>query len=170
MELELVLTLNRIVMATGFASVAVAIASYGIYALAIVTGVLVLHYKIPKMKAGLSVIAATTISMGMSLLWYRPRPFITGNIPLLLQHVADSSFPSDHATVAFAFATLFWRRQRSIAIALGIAALCIGFARIVLGLHYPTDILGGFVVGIGTVEVIHKLWVKDNGKKRTAKK
>jgi undecaprenyl-diphosphatase len=58
-------------------------------------------------------------------------------------------FPSNHAANAFAFAILWfsWAGARQGWLALGSASV-IGFSRVYLGVHYPSDILGGCLLGI----------------------
>ncbi|MGV8075635.1 MAG: phosphatase PAP2 family protein [Syntrophobacteraceae bacterium] len=68
-----------------------------------------------------------------------------------------SSFPSDHAVLFFALATgiLFISRKIGIlAIAYVLVVIC--FPRVYLGLHYPTDILCGALIGIGIVWLVIK--------------
>lgn len=62
----------------------------------------------------------------------------------------DSSFPSGHATVAFALATLVSARYRKLAVPAYLGATLIGVSRIYLGRHYPLDAAGGAVVGIAS--------------------
>ncbi len=78
-----------------------------------------------------------------------PRPFVNRtDVVLLIQHNADTSFPSDHATAAFALAAaITMYRLRLGALLIAIAAL-ISFARVYAGLHYPFDVLGGAAIGI----------------------
>ena len=60
----------------------------------------------------------------------------------------DLSFPSNHAANGMAFFLLLWLIKRKIAyLWLVIPVLAVGYSRIVLGVHYPFDVLGGFVVG-----------------------
>jgi undecaprenyl-diphosphatase len=78
-----------------------------------------------------------------------PRPFVSrGDVVLLIKHSADSSFPSDHATAAFALAAsiAIYRRRYGLLL-LALAAL-ISFARVYVGLHYPFDVLAGATIGI----------------------
>jgi membrane-associated phospholipid phosphatase len=60
----------------------------------------------------------------------------------------DPSFPSDHATAAFAiaFAVLFF--SRPVGLAFLACAGAIGFARVLVGLHYTGDVLAGALVGL----------------------
>lgn len=69
------------------------------------------------------------------------------------------SFPSNHAGNAAVFATLwlllFSRFQGGLAV---LCALVIGLSRVYLGVHYPTDILGGFVWGTSLALLSYFIW------------
>jgi undecaprenyl-diphosphatase len=81
----------------------------------------------------------------------RPRPFVAdpAGVHLFARHVADASFPSDHATAAFAIAVaLALRNRRWGLVALAFASL-LAVGRVALGLHYPSDVLGGALLGCG---------------------
>jgi undecaprenyl-diphosphatase len=61
-----------------------------------------------------------------------------------------SSFPSDHAALFFCLATiLFFISRRAGALALLHALLVVSLTRIYLGIHYPSDILAGMLIGVG---------------------
>jgi undecaprenyl-diphosphatase len=86
----------------------------------------------------------------IATLWSRARPTDAHPGEAHLHFVspsADPSFPSDHAAAAFAiaFAVLFVSRRAGAWFLVGAAA--IGFSRIVVGLHYPGDVLAGGAVG-----------------------
>ncbi len=95
---------------------------------------------------------------------YRPRPIHTAGLQFTLPYSmpADflegwSSFPSDHASLFFALATGLWLVSPVIGL-LGFlhAALLVSFPRVYVGLHFPTDILSGALLGVTAVVVIWK--------------
>lgn len=73
-----------------------------------------------------------------------------------------SSFPSDHAVLFFSLsAGLLFVSRKAGAFALAYTTLLIAFPRIYLGLHYPTDIISGAVIGI-TVTVLGNIYFVPN--------
>lgn len=78
----------------------------------------------------------------------RPRPFVDHRgIEVLVAGKTDYSFVSDHATMAMALAAgLFVAHRRFGFAAIGLA-LAEGFCRVYMGVHYPSDVVGGFALG-----------------------
>src|SRR3954471_12792141 len=78
----------------------------------------------------------------------RPRPFRTHEgLEVLVSGKTDYSFVSDHATITMALAVGLFVANRKFGL-LGIAlALLEGFCRVYMGVHYPTDVVGGFALG-----------------------
>ncbi|MGW2558514.1 phosphatase PAP2 family protein [Streptomyces sp. NPDC001514] len=78
----------------------------------------------------------------------RPRPFLDHEgIEVLVGGKTDFSFVSDHATMAMALGVgLFVAHRRFGLAAIGLA-LAEGFCRVYMGVHYPTDVVGGFALG-----------------------
>jgi len=69
------------------------------------------------------------------------------NVRLLVSCGGKHAFPSSHAANSFAVAltlAYFYRRYTSLCLAL---ASLVGLSRIVVGVHYPGDVLGGFILG-----------------------
>lgn len=78
----------------------------------------------------------------------RRRPFLDHDgLEVLVDGKTDFSFVSDHATLAMALgAGLFVAHRRFGLIGIGLALLE-GLCRVYLGVHYPTDVIGGFALG-----------------------
>jgi undecaprenyl-diphosphatase len=104
--------------------------------------------------AGLALVAGRTLAL---VLPFRLRPIHTEGIDLVMPHgmhagVLDgwSSMPSDHAVLFFAMATGLFLVNRTVGtLAFLHAILVISLPRIYLGLHLPSDLLVGALVGIG---------------------
>src|SRR5579875_2722364 len=102
----------------------------------------------------LAVMLGLLIVQGIGHLWDRPRPFVAlHHFHKLIPHPADASFPSDHVTgsAALAFALILFGRVR-LGLATLVVALLIGVARVMVGIHWPTDILGA--IGVGALAAI----------------
>lgn len=78
----------------------------------------------------------------------RPRPFKDhAGLAVLIPGKSDFSFVSDHATLTMAVGVgLFIAHRRFGLIGIGLALLE-GFSRVYMGVHYPTDVIGGFALG-----------------------
>ncbi|OGZ35016.1 MAG: hypothetical protein A3A94_02745 [Candidatus Portnoybacteria bacterium RIFCSPLOWO2_01_FULL_43_11] len=90
-------------------------------------------------------------------LYYRPRPFVSHQVNQLLEHSATGSFPSGHAAFFFAFSAiifLYYKKEHPDSKLWGWAVIIFGISflisvsRVFVGLHYPSDILAGIIVGI----------------------
>lgn len=78
-----------------------------------------------------------------------PRPFISnGFMPLDRIGLDKGSFPSTHASAAFAFGVSAFMHDGPIGIAMLTGSFLIGLTRIIGNVHYPVDILGGAILGI----------------------
>jgi undecaprenyl-diphosphatase len=79
--------------------------------------------------------------------WFRERPYVHHAAQLLLAPSADPAFPSDHAVGGFALAMPFVFARRRLGWVLLMLAALLACARIAVGTHYPSDALGGAIVG-----------------------
>ena len=94
-----------------------------------------------------AVIARFGITEIIRFFYHRPRPFLTYQLhQLILEN--EWSFPSGHSAFFFAMATAIYLYNKKWGIGFFIAALLMNVSRIIAGVHYPSDILGGMVVGI----------------------
>ncbi len=95
----------------------------------------------------------------IALLWQHPRPFMIGLGHAWLRHAADSSFPSDHMTVfAGVGVSLLLDGATTPAIVTLLAGLCVAWARVFLGVHFPLDMVGAVVVAGVACLVVTPLW------------
>jgi membrane-associated phospholipid phosphatase len=106
-----------------------------------------------------TMLGITVLNIQTKLLWQRLRPSLWEGIPL---H-PDFSFPSGHATYSMAFVLalvlLQWDRPgRPWLMALGgLFVVFIGLSRVYLGVHYPSDIVGGWLLAIVWVVSFHQM-------------
>ena len=105
-------------------------------------------------KSGLVVLAALALDLILcngilKHLFARVRPCdVNTAIQLLIPRPADYSFPSGHTAAAFAATSaLFFAGEKKLWKPALILAVLIAFSRLYLYVHYPTDILGGMLIG-----------------------
>jgi undecaprenyl-diphosphatase len=113
---------------------------------------------------------ACLIAIGLArtlahLLPYRERPISVGIPGFRLAYTMSSdtlihwsSFPSDHAAMFFALASGLWMARRRLGYLAFSYVLIVGcLPRIILGVHYPSDILGGAILGIASAFGVEKV-------------
>ena len=108
----------------------------------------------PGWCCAVNLVLVTLLNAGLKLLIARPRP------DEAIRLVAESgySFPSGHSMAAMAFFGLIiwlvWRYERDrrqrllLCTAFSIVVLAVGFSRIYLGVHYASDVIGGFCASL----------------------
>ncbi|MBI2049974.1 MAG: phosphatase PAP2 family protein [Candidatus Staskawiczbacteria bacterium] len=107
------------------------------------------HWKVMFESIAAAVFTRVVLIEIIRWLWSRTRPFVANNVNLLVDYSAEkSSFPSGHAGFYFAFSTVVYCHNKKIGIVFYIASLIIVLARIFVGIHWPSDILAGAVLGI----------------------
>lgn len=149
---------------------------------AIVLAALLLIFKKTR-RAGVAVAIAVVfdvliVNVILKLSVNRPRPWT--EFPELesfynscgVRLPTDSSFPSGHTAALFAAAVAFTFRYKAKGIPLLIIAVLVALSRIYLCVHYPTDVLGGMVIGTlcgvaghFTAEAVIKFIIKKRGSK-----
>lgn len=119
----------------------------------------------PTRKAGVAGLLALGIgflctNVVLKHLVGRPRPWldVAGLLPLI--HEGDpNSFPSGHTCASFAAACAWWRLlpKKWMSLLAGVMAVCMGLTRLYVGVHYPSDVLVGALVGLFSGWVAWKL-------------
>jgi len=107
--------------------------------------------------AGLSAGVALALAQVLSRIVDRPRPFVAdpGAVHLFAHHVADPGFPSDHATAAFAIGVALFLRLRAWGTIVLVLATILAAGRVAMGIHYPSDVLGGALLGTAVALVLY---------------
>lgn len=96
------------------------------------------------------VIGALITNVTLKNLVARTRPYeVVEGLALLIEKQRDYSFPSGHTCASFAAAGVYWRMlPKKFSIPLVILAAMIAFSRLYVGVHYPTDVLAGLLIGL----------------------
>jgi undecaprenyl-diphosphatase len=98
---------------------------------------------------------ALLINQLISHLWDRTRPFVahpSAHVWGTRSH--DASFPSDHASAAFSIAFAVFLFDRFVGSLFLTAACVIGIGRVFIGVHYPSDVLAGCLVGLASALLV----------------
>jgi undecaprenyl-diphosphatase len=113
-------------------------------------------------KSGLdvteSILATSLVNFALKKIFGRKRPFIRDITFTAVLHPNNNSFPSGHTTEAFSMATsmsLLYPKWYVIAPTFSWAAI-IGYARMYLGVHYPTDVLAGATISSATSFLVYR--------------
>jgi undecaprenyl-diphosphatase len=110
-------------------------------------------------KACLVAMVGVGINQVIPLFWQHPRPFMLGLGNAWISHAADSSFPSDHVTVlAGVGLTLLFDGPLGLGLVTLAVGLCVAWARIFLGVHFPLDMLGAVGVAAFSYAIVSPLW------------
>lgn len=118
--------------------------------------------KITSIQVLCALIVVTIVVVALKHFIDRPRPFVT--YPWLWHAVTKTnpSFPSGHAAVTFALATILSLnyRKKYIVILFFLWAVIVAYSRLDLGMHYPSDVLAGTVIGIASAWFVYKVYCK----------
>ena len=109
------------------------------------------------------------VTMGAKSLVQRPRPWVAYEGDLVcLQHVSSTSFPSGHTSLAFATATslsLVYPKWY-VAVPAYLWAGAVGYSRMYVGAHFPSDVLAGALLGTASALLVHhirnRIWSQNN--------
>lgn len=99
-------------------------------------------------------IVARIITEMIRLFWVRPRPFVENYVKLLVPYLETASFPSGHAAFFFSIAGIIYFCNKNLGVLFFISAFLISITRVFCGIHWLTDIIAGFFVGIFSAFVV----------------
>jgi undecaprenyl-diphosphatase len=91
---------------------------------------------------------ANSLMRGLQTFYFRPRPFATETVKLLFYRPSVSSFPSVPVATMFCYVTGIWSAERRTAGLMLALAVAFALARVIAGVHYPSDIIGGAALGV----------------------
>lgn len=134
--------------------------AYGVPALLLTYGFLEKD-SLTKQKAiyiGTTVFKATIINVALKFTFNRTRPFDTYPFIEKVTNGGSPSFPSGHTSDAFSLATSVSLAYRKwyIVVPSFVWASAVGYSRLAFGVHYPSDVLMGAIVGSGTAFLFYK--------------
>lgn len=110
-------------------------------------------------KACLVVMLALGANQLIGQAWPHPRPFVIGLGHAWIPHASDSSFPSDHMTVFAGIGlTLLFDGVAGWATVTLATGLCVAWARVFLGVHFPLDMAGAVGVAAVAYMAVTPLW------------
>lgn len=99
------------------------------------------------------IVARLVVTEFIRFLYHRSRPFIDHQLHTLISE-NRWSFPSGHSAFFFAMAAAIYLYNKKWGAGFFIAAILMNISRVIAGVHYPSDILGGLIVGILTAYVV----------------
>ena len=111
----------------------------------------------------LSVPLAYLLARLMGLFYSHEQPFAVYGFEPLIPHAIDNSFPSDHVALGGAIATSVLFLHRRLGLLVWLLVVSVGLLRVVAGLHYPLDIVGGVCAGILAGMAAYVLTPKERG-------
>ena len=86
----------------------------------------------------------------------RPRPFLESSvINMIIEKPVSYSFPSGHTTAAFAAAGILSKYFKKYSVLFFTIAILIGFSRLYLYVHYPTDVIAGAILGLVCSRIVY---------------
>lgn len=91
-------------------------------------------------------------------LYIDPRPFVVGHFMPFLYHAPDNGFPSDHTLLVSAIAAIGTLWNWRLGFLLWSTALAVAVARVFVGLHHFTDVLGSIVISSAAVSLSYAIF------------
>lgn len=136
-----------------YGTIAIAVAAVGLWLLARPGGDR--KWKVAAGSALASAALALLVNKVISSAWHRDRPFQTHHVAHLWgPRKTDASFPSDHASAAFGIAVAVLLLDPLAGVLFLVLAVLIGAGRVLIGEHYPGDVLAGALIGTASALIV----------------
>lgn len=177
LDIKLLYFFNNFVGKSQFFDWAIVFLAEYLQYILVVVFLALLYFSVYQKREKFYIFGVTTLSIIISrfgiteiirFLTQRPRPFLTHSVNKLLSNgwfYSDTewSFPSGHSAFFFAMAMAIYLYNKKWGTWFFIAAFLMNISRIIAGVHYPSDILGGAVVGIATGYLVVRFAAKMKG-------
>jgi len=154
MELNWLLEIQRSLTSPAADAVMIAVSTLGNHGLIWIAVALALCLSPRWRRAGLGMLTALLIAhlagnVLLKNLVARPRPYVAyPDLPLRIPRLNEFSFPSGHTITAFAAVFSLPAALGTLKRALAVLAVVMGCSRLYLLMHYPSDVLGGALIGL----------------------
>lgn len=162
-DLQIVLAFQHFVLSLpGGAAMAIFCAKWLIF----VEGLFMASFLFSKTRLQRAIVGQSVIAVGLALIVVsavghfvlRMRPYLaTPFVQLVVSPPLKSSFPSGHASAAFAMAFVVFSIDRRMGVAAIVMAIFVALGRVAVGVHFPTDVLGGVFVGALSALIVRAL-------------
>jgi membrane-associated phospholipid phosphatase len=146
---------------TGFWRLITMFGEAGIFWIALVLLLLILPKKRPTgIRCAISLLIVFLLTYAIKYAVARPRPYdAIAQLTPLVPKLSDFSFPSGHTSAAFAVSLVLTRTERKrVWIPFLILSCLIAFSRLYLGVHYPSDVICGFLLALIGSTVVLKMF------------
>ena len=116
------------------------------------------YWQMVVLAFGSAIISRFVLTEILRWFWFRPRPFVEHKVNLLFEYPGVASFPSGHAAFYFALSALIYFYNKKTGLFFLGASFLISISRIFCGVHWPSDIITGALVGVFSGWLIWKLF------------
>jgi membrane-associated phospholipid phosphatase len=102
------------------------------------------------LRLGIMILFSIWVNLSLKYLFDQPRPFFDNYDPSVgMGSEKTGGLPSGHAqnTLVILFILAGWLKKRWAYVCAGVLCILIGFSRVYLGVHFPTDVLAGWIIG-----------------------